>query len=262
VKRTLAPCAIALAACGLLLAPAPAHADTGTVYDPDARLGDWLKPEEARYSVWSGEIEFGALQTSGNSNTESAHLRSRVLNDRPLFRNSLRLEATYTDSGDKPPAEQYRATEKTALKLTEDDYLFEALRYDRSVVQGIHYRFTEVGGAGRRLYAQDKDYLLLELGAGARQTRRTDQRAVQREAIAVVQSELNSQWGAGSVFNAYAVVEYGERNTLAIFQAALTLRIQGSLSARFSYEVTANTSVPAGVEKVDRVESATLVYEI
>jgi putative salt-induced outer membrane protein len=250
-------------ACVLTGAPGRARADGGgEVIDlGEGRISQWMNAGAQQESQWSGEAELGYLSVSGNAPSLAAHARTRIVNDRPRWRHQFRGEAIFSDTQDTAPSQQYRASQMSAYKVTPENYLFAALRYDRNVAQGIRWRWSEVGGYGRRVFNAGGASLLLEAGAGARQTRRTDVPTPQREPIGVLIAELDWAISEGSSFNEYAIAESGRFNTLTFSQTALTLRIQGNVSARLSYEVTHNTDVPAGVKHTDATSSVTLVYK-
>ncbi len=101
--------------------------------------------------------------------------------------------------------------------------------------------------------------LLLEGGAGARQTRLLGD-DLEREGIAVVTGELAWNLSRTSNFNQLVFVEHGENNTLTESLSALTLSIGGGFSAKLSYEVTRNSDPPAGARDTDVTGTVTLVY--
>jgi len=261
--RRVLLCAVLLPTLALACAPrAQANGGEGAIFNPsEGRISQWLSAGEVQESHWNSEAELGYLSVSGNAPSLSTYARARVVNDRPRWRHQFRAETIFSETQDTAASQQYRASQTSAYKLSPSNYLFEALRYDRNVSQGIRWPWSEVGGYGRQLLQAGDTSLVAEIGAGTRQTRRTDLADVQREPIGVLISELNWEFIKGSSFNEYVIVESGRTNTLVLSQTALTLSIQGNLSARLSYDVTHNSDVPAGVQRTDATSSVTLVYK-
>lgn len=251
-------------ACALLWAPAGASAngDEGMLFNPsEGRISEYLKAGQVQQSQWSGDAELGSLTVSGNAPSLFTHARARVVNDRPGWRHQFRVEAIFSEAQDVEPSQLYRASQTTAYKLTPLNFLFEVVRYDRNVSQGIRWRWSEVGGYGRQLLHDKPFSLQLGLGAGARQTRRTDLDHPQREPIGVLIADFTWDISKAARLNEYAVVESGHTNTQVLSELALTLAVVGGISGRLSYEVTHNSSVPVGVKKTDVTSSVTLVYK-
>ena len=229
--------------------------------DPEARRGSaWARLPPTEESRWRGDAELGYLATSGNTETETTHTRWRIQNDRPHWIHAFRVEATIARTeADASAVEEYRASQRSAYKLTRVDYLFEKLRYERNVAQGFHYRWSEVVGYGRRVYGSEAATVHLEAGPGARQTWLLDE-TVQREAQLVVSGEWNWNITPTATLNEFLVVEAGETNTYTNWTSALTVRINSSFSSRFSYDVVNNSDVPDGIERTDSTTTVTLVY--
>lgn len=249
----------------LVWAPAGARANggDGMIFTPedDGRISQFLTAGEVQQSKWSGDAELGYLSVSGNAPALSTHARARIVNDRPGWRHQFRAETVFNEAQDVEPSQLYRASQTTAYKLTPLNYLFEALRYDRNVSQGIRWRWSEVVGYGRQILHEEHLGAQLELGAGARQSRRTDLTSPQREPIGVLIGELNWDITKSTRFNEYAVVESGRSNTQLLSQSGLTMVLAGNVSMRVSYEVAHNSNVPVGVKKTDATSSVSFVYK-
>lgn len=229
--------------------------------DPEARRGSaWAKAAPIEESRWRADAEFGYLATGGNTSTQTTHTRWRVQNDRPQWIHTFRAEATIARTEeDASTVAEYRASQRSAYKLTAVDYLFEKLRYERNVAQGFHYLWSEVVGYGRRVYGSEAATVYLEAGPGARQTWLLDE-TVQREALLVVSGEWNWNLTPTSTLNEFLVLEAGETNTYTNWTSALTVRINARFSGRFSYDVVHNSDVPEGIERTDTTTTVTLVF--
>jgi len=227
--------------------------------DPTASIGEWVESTAPQENVWRGDAELGYLETGGNVNTRSFQTRGRVQYERGKWRHTGRLDIVITEDEGVTTTEQYKATQKSAFKLSAADYLFGLVRYTRNRFQNLNYQFAEVAGYGRRVVKNEAVELDVEAGAGARQTR-TLAEEDHAEGIYVVASELDWTLNTRSRFAEAVYVESGRLNTLTTSSTSLTLLIEKDFSMKMSYEVTHNSDVEPGVKRTDTVSTVTLVY--
>lgn len=236
--------------------------DGGNLIDPGAvRAREWLKAGNGKTdgSEWRGDVEFGYIGTTGSSNTVSTHSRLRVQNDRPRWIHTFRYEILYVEEEHVTTTDQTRASQKSAYKLTPDDYLFETVRYLRNPSLGYRYRVSEVVGYGRRLVGTETLRLYLEAGPGARQTRQPDQ-SVDSEAQAYLSSELDWDFAKKANFNLQLVTEAAKSDTMTEIHAALSARINARFSLKVSHSIVTHSEPVGDAPPTDTITSATLVY--
>jgi putative salt-induced outer membrane protein len=223
------------------------------------RARDWLRLRGAQGSVWRGDIELGYIGATGNANTISAHSRLRLQNDRPRWTHTFRYEIVFAEEESVTTTDLTRASQKSAYKLTADDYLFETVRYDRNPDSGYRYRFSEVLGYGRRVVRSETVKVFLEAGPGARQTRQPDD-ALDGEAQVYISGELEWDISANANLNQLVVVEAAESNTVTDSLTALTARIDAAFSMKLSHSIVHNSTPGVDAAPTDSVTSVTLVY--
>ena len=248
---------------GLLLTdahPALSNGAGDSIINPELAGGSrWLVSEDNQTLAWQGDAELGYLSTTGNAITEAAHTRWRIQHRRTDWLHTLRFEALVVREQGLAPAEQYKASEKSAYYLTARGYLFERIRFERIPALRFHYRWSEVVGYGRLVYQSQTLALYLEAGPGSRQTRLTDA-LWQNEMLLLFSGEV--EWSIGPAANCNVLLnsEQGEVNTVTNLLSSLTLQFNNSFSAKLSYDVTHNTDVPAGLRNTDSNTTVALVY--
>jgi len=215
--------------------------------------------EQESTSKWKGEAELGYLRTTGNTETESLHMRGKLVNERKRWKNTGTLEVTdKTDTGAQT-AKRWYLTGKSDYKIDDLSYLFIALSYDNDEFSGYDYQSTETVGYGYHIINKEDLKLDLEAGAGARQSK-LDSGASSSEGIIRGAADLEWKISKTSTFTQFLSVEAGEDSTISRSVTALKLQIIGSLSAKLSHSIKHSSEVPVGTEKTDTESVVTLVY--
>jgi putative salt-induced outer membrane protein YdiY len=115
---------------------------------------------------WKGSAELSFVNANGN--TKSSTFSNKDHFEYASGRALLDLDAGAlrgTSRGDLT-AEQYFASEKVGYKWSDNDYVFERLRWDKDRFAGINNRYDASLGLGRQLMKTVPNQLLVELGTG------------------------------------------------------------------------------------------------
>jgi putative salt-induced outer membrane protein len=221
-------------------------------------------------SPWSGEATAGLVRTSGNSDSTTANARLQVVYTAGRWRNTfdtglIKTEQVSQATGlEEVTAERYFVGNKADFSLTERDYVFVALEYEKDLVGPIRQRTSETAGYGRKVLTGPEHRLELELGAGARQTE--TQVVIPSAPVAVEDEDLIGRgrlaykWQFGETSHAAETVkaESGQSNTYVESVSELRLALVGRLYAQASYTVRSNTDVPPGARKTDTITAFSL----
>lgn len=210
---------------------------------------------------WSGEAEVGLLVTSGNTNTSTQNAKLGVQYLTGPWVHKFRAEYLNAEENGVVNAQRGVADFRSTYNLNVRDYLFGAVRYENDRFAGYNSRWTEVGGYGWNLYNLEKFLWKAETGAGARQTRYTDNTDT-NEGIVRVATELVWKITKTSSLKEDLFVEAGSDNTLTQSTTSLKVKINASLALKLSYFVQNNSDVPPGIEHTDTTTSLTLVYDM
>lgn len=223
-------------------------------------LVTWMSAGPASGAQWTGEAGIGLLATRGNSDTES--LSGKLLLDtvRERWKNSF--TATAINSGDDQgrTVERYAVGDKLDYHLSEHNYLFAALDWEKDLFGAYRERTSEVIGYGRHLLTGPVHLLDLEIGAGARQTE--EQNTGQRESEAIGRLGGKYIWTVSdtSALAQSIKIDTGSSNTSTEAITELKLTVVGNLFAALSFTLRHNSDVPVDTDKTDTVTAATLSY--
>ena len=217
---------------------------------------------------WSGEVTAGYVETTGNSETRTANARAEVIYASETWRNTfnaaaIQSQATQTNEltaqeENKVTAERYGVGNKTDYNLTEVDYAFLQLEYEKDLIGGIRERTSETIGYGHKLLTGPAHLLEVEAGVGARQTEEQGTGIEANDAI--LRGRIGYKWNFSetSFFGEGIKGESGESNTFTESVTELRLSLIGKLFALGSYTIRANTDVPAGTKKTDTITAFSL----
>jgi len=208
---------------------------------------------------WKGEAAIGFVMTSGNTETQSATLKSKAVNERAKWRHSAELDALNTEDHDVTTAERYLLAGQTNYKFRPRHYIFGLVSYEDDRFSGFDWRASEVVGYGYRAIERADLTLDLEVGPGARQSMPD---VGDRKSEGMVRLAGNLDWKVSETTNFTEVLtsEIGEDVTISKSVTGLKTQINNTLSMKLAYTVKHTSEVPAGIEKVDRETAVMLVY--
>ncbi|MFA5939022.1 MAG: DUF481 domain-containing protein [Sinimarinibacterium sp.] len=209
---------------------------------------------------WSGEGALGYLATSGNTSTKSLNGKVKVDYTTDAWKNSFQGLGVYSADQDESTAERYGASDKLDWNLSELDYVFAAIDWEKDLFGGIRERISETVGYGRHVLNGPAHMLDLEIGVGARQTEENLTGDRNDDFIVRGLGKYGYKLSETSQFLQVLKVETGESNTYGESVSELKLSIVGNLFAGLSYTVKHNTDVPAGTEKTDTYTAVSVSY--
>lgn len=208
---------------------------------------------------WQGSVSIGYLATTGNTDTRSLNGQALVGYKSGPWQDTLSLQALQSSQDGTTSAENYYLNGQSNYSLTEADYIFGMADYLRDTFSGYQRRTSEIVGYGHRLLNTDTQQLDFELGAGARQTRYTndtsDSELIERLAVNYLWKFTDK-----SNFSENLSVDHGVSNTFTQSITALTTNLAGNFALSLSYTVKHNSSVLPGFKNTDTTTAISLVY--
>ncbi len=209
---------------------------------------------------FSGEGEFGYVDTSGNTETESviANLALRYRTER--WSHGLEFESYFSSDSGETTAERYVGTLQSNYHLTARGYVFVRGQYVDDRFAGFDYRVKEVVGYGHRVIETDRVTVGLEAGPGGRHSRTTEG---DKEDELILYAAGHFLWkiSQSASFTEDIRTEVGEDGTQTESVTAVKAAINANLSLKLSYTVRDNTDPPPGKRSTDAILAATLVYD-
>lgn len=209
---------------------------------------------------FAGEAELGVVSTSGNTDSRSLNGKAKLRYLYEQWRHEGRLEALHTSDDGATSAERYLASGKSDYLISETDYLFATVRYEKDRFSGYDYQFSEALGYGRRLINEENLKLDLEAGPGARHSRLTGEKQ-HDEAMFRLAGKLAWDISETARFTQEALLETAKKNTYTESVTAISVRINASFALRLAFTAKHNSKVPAGTKKTDTLTAVSLVYD-
>lgn len=211
---------------------------------------------------WKGAVELGFLATSGNTDSRTLNAKLQTAYESERFKNNFVVSAITNEQNDVSSAERYTVGDKLDYKLSDLDYLFAAVDYEKDLFGGVRERTSEALGYGRRLLTGEVHQLEVEAGLGARQTQAQLTRVRDNEFIGRLAGRYLWTLSATSAFQQSLKSEIGADNTFTEAVSEIKFNVVGRLFAGFSYTLRNNSDVPVGTERTDAFTALTLSYAL
>lgn len=221
---------------------------------------DQAKRDDAGFFAnWTGQGELGGFLSAGNSDTKGLAAGLALTRETTKWRLNLRANADYQRSNGTTSAEQFSAAIEPNYKVGEHLFFYGLGQYERDPFQGFDARYILSGGVGYRPIA--KDNIRLDLKAGPA-WRYTDFVIAADESSLTGLGSANLYWKLSptlSLNEAISILAQADKSTLTAL-TSVDAKINGSLSARLSYQVRHETNPPTGLKNTDTLSRMTLVY--
>ena len=245
-------------------------ATVAVLSSPLATLADDA-PAPPPNGVWTGKGQLGFVDTQGNTNSKSANAMLDMGLVEAPWKHALHMEGLYGQSNGIAAAERWQALWQSNYDFTSRLFGFGGLRYDHDLFSGFQYQGSVTAGAGYNLFNTKETQLSVQLGAGYRILRPeelvktptgTERFLLPRASDAIVTAGLNfsQALSATTAITDKATLESGSLDTLITNALALTVKMSDKLALSVGYSIEENTKPPAGLKKLDTIETINLVY--
>lgn len=210
-------------------------------------------PYAAQAQPWSGEVSAGYVATSGNTDTSTSNAKAEVVYTQKAWRNTFNALAINSEQAGLRTTERYAFGDKADINLTEHDYAFLSVEFEKDLFGAVRERTSETAGYGRKILTGPEHTLEAEIGGGARQTEA--QGTGEKASDTIGRGRLAYKWKftETSHFGQVVKVESGESNTFTEAVTDLKLALVGKLFATASYTLRQNSDVPPLAKKTDTI---------
>ena len=220
---------------------------------------------------YHGDVELGAILTTGNSETVSARTGINVEQDFTQWRTEYVVDANYQRSQfeDEDGEKQRETTEQQVFflyqgnyKLTEEHKSFFILgKYDDDRFSGYKYQTTLAVGYGWRFYEDSDATIDFEIGPGYLWSELNDGDE-QQGTIFHGSIEYEQQFTSATRFRQELVTDasFTGGNSKTVLNSAFIADINGRLAMKVSFMLEYNTKPDDGIKSVDTETGITLVY--
>lgn len=208
---------------------------------------------------WSGNVSLGYLSTSGNTDTTSYNVKfgvGYITND---WEHKLEASSTGAVESDVTTAEAYQVGWRSAYNFTEHDFVFGTVDWRKDRFAGVTEQISAALNYGRRVIDTPKHTLALGIGAGYRDSDRSDGTS---ESSAIGRGSLLYNWAfsENSGFDQGLIIETGSDNTYIESVSEIRANLIGDLALVLSYTIKHNTDVPPASENTDTISAVSIEY--
>jgi putative salt-induced outer membrane protein len=231
-------------------------------------------PPPPPQNVWIGTGQAGYTSSSGNSEGKSANaaLDTAYLDD--PWKHAFHLGGLYGQSAGLVSAERWDTSWQTNYNLTPDLYTFGLLTYRHDLFDGFAYQASASAGLGYKFIATATTKLDAQVGVGYQMLRPEDITKDPKTGQIVGRTFLPSENGVAET----AAVNYSQAltstttltdklavtsssaDTLVTNALAVAVKISTKLALSAGYSLQDNSKPPAGLKRVDTLETLNLVY--
>ncbi len=242
---------------------------TLTILTPMAALCDEPPPDD----VWTGKGQAGFVSSQGNTQAQSANAALDAALQDGAWKHALHLGGLYGKSAGIVSSERWDTGWQTDYNLNANLFTFGALRYAHDMFSGFQYQETATAGIGDKFIDTEATKLSGQAGVGYRRLR---PELLTRDASGAVVARTPEASTTGVIFTAgmtYSqnltstttlsdklLIESGSTDTLVTNALALTVKVSTRLALSLGYNLQDNTKPPAGLKKLDSLETVNLVY--
>jgi putative salt-induced outer membrane protein len=211
------------------------------------------------FEGWGGQGEAGGFISSGNTENRGLAVGINFGKETRRWKHTLRGVMDYQEDNGVTSRERYFAGYEGNWKFNGHGYAVFALSWEQDRFTGFSSRFTESIGIGYRLVDTPRLTIAVDGGPALRQTRFTN--GINENTLAA-RAGLNGKWVISDrlTFTQTATYYADNVNNSLLSLSQLTAKLNGRLSARFSFQLNNESNPPPGRENTDTVTRATLVY--
>ena len=221
--------------------------------------------EETDVSAWKGDVQFGYVATSGNTETTNLNGKLNLEKIYDKWTHLFSAAAFSTSDNNQTTAERFKLEYQADRKYTEKSYFFLNSTYEEDKFSGFDFQATLTAGYGQRLYDANKMTFDVEIGAGLRQSDLdpdpiTGNVVEESEGMVRLAAKYLWQMEEKRSLTSELTIDAGEETTITNFELGFVTMIAGDLSLKTAYIAKHTSEVPVGKEKLDTVIALNLLY--
>lgn len=223
--------------------------------------------------VWSGKGQAGLVSTQGNSSAKTANVALDLSMHHGDWKHTAHIGGLYAQSAGVTSADRWDAGWQSDYSISTRVLGFGKLRYSHDMFSGFQYQASAAAGIGYKIFDEKAIHLMVQGGVGYR---RTQPENIVRNAAGIVTSRTLLGATGDAILTAGAdysqdltstttlsdklLIESGSSDTLVTDALALTVKVSEKLALSVGYTLQNNSKPPAGLKKLDTMETVNLVY--
>ncbi len=213
---------------------------------------------ERFWQGWSGQGEIGGSSSSGNDKSVGVTVGLNLNKEDINWQHKFDALVDYRRSDGVTEKERFNVSYQGQRKITKQVYTYGLLQYERDRPAGYYRRFSEGVGLGVRVVDRPGLRLDMDGGPAFRQTgfiNGDEDREISGRASMTLRWDISPRLGFTQNASAFL-----SKDSSFVSTTALTSKLFGALSSRFSFDVRHETDPPAGSVATDTISRVTLLY--
>lgn len=211
---------------------------------------------------WSGTGDLGIISTSGNTDASTINASLKLSKRDGLWKNTIAMTVLESKSDNETNAESYLVDYLGNYDLNEKNYsAFINLRYLDDKFDSFSAAKIIGLGYGYNLLIEKPTLWKMGLGAGYRAQKLDETNEDISSAILLGYSNLSHKLNSSTELVHHLRIETGSDNTFVQNILSLVVSASHAFSIRLGYENRYNSDPAAGSEKIDTLNSVSLMYK-
>ncbi|KGJ89253.1 DUF481 domain-containing protein [Thalassotalea sp. ND16A] len=211
--------------------------------------------------IWSGDVEFGYTNLSGNTEESTTVGKFNLLRESAPWKFAAHVEGLASEKDEERTAEKYSAFTRLEYNFTAKNYVFGRVSYEEDKFNGYENQYTATSGLGWNVYDLDTFDWDLEGGVGYRAGKLEDPLLEDEEETIVRLSTLvDWKFSETGTFTQLLSTEIGDENTISYSKTAIKVQVIGQVSLKLSYNIKYTEEVPDGTEHADKETVVSVTY--
>jgi len=229
-----------------------------------------LAPQVAS-AEWSGKAEGGLALANGNTNNDTANLKTDMQWKLEPWQYQLGATGIYASDDTGTTGERWEIRGQSKYHFEPKTFWFNSGRYEHDRFSGFRYQAILGTGVGRDFFDTETVKLSAQIGVGYKffETRNTlaeDGSLIEKgekddEIIYQFSTSYEQALTETTKLLDKFLVETGPENTFLQNDLALQVKINSVLALALGYSVRHNTKPPEGFRRTDTLTTANLVFE-
>jgi len=221
--------------------------------------------EKMEDKALKGNIDFGYVSTSGNS--ETTNLNGTFNIEKYFFNwlHQVKLGAISNSDQNETTTERFKLEYQVNRKYHDNRYLFINTSYEEDKFSGFDNVINLVTGYGFNAYDEDNMSIYAEMGIGYRESKlATVTDTTTSEYISETQARLAAKYNwdfkEDQKLTADLTVDIGEETTISNLDISYASKIAGDFSMKVGYIAKHTSDVPDDKENLDTIVAIKLSY--
>lgn len=215
---------------------------------------------EASDSIWSTEVEVGAVFTTGNTKSDNFKVRADSTRDGEKYVNNFHINTLRASKDSTVTAQKLYSTYQIDFKLDGERSLFSRVAYEDDRFSGFDYQADLSIGYSQLLFESGSHKASGDIGIGYRRSELVTG-GDESEGLLRLAAKYTWDVSENARFLQTLSTELGNESNISRAESSLQTTVVGDLAMKFTVALKHNSDVPAGLKKLDTESSLTLVYQ-